>query len=359
MIWLALAVMTGLAMGFVLWPLAFRARETADDGREAAFYRAQLAEIARDVERGLLPAEEAASARAEAARRLLAVGESGPPAAATGALWRRRAAALVVFATVPAVALAVYIKVGQPDMPDAPLSERRPDPNTTRMVEAAVAKIEAHLMKAPDDRRGWEVLAPVYMRLGRYADAAGAYRRVVALGGESPPVHAELGQALVAMAEGVVTAEAHDEFDKAPDLPMAKFYLAVADEQDGKIEQAKAAYEALKPLAKGDAPWMLGLRARLDALNGGAGAAGASMAKGEAQGADGFSPDQKQMITNMVQGLADRLAKQGGSAEEWARLIRAYSVLHEPDKARDALASARKALGENADIDALAKELGI
>jgi cytochrome c-type biogenesis protein CcmH len=197
------------------------------------------------------------------------------------------------------------------------------------------------------------------MRLGRYADAAGAYRRVVALGGESPPVHAELGQALVAMAEGVVTAEAHDEFDKAPDLPMAKFYLAVADEQDGKIEQAKAAYEALKPLAKGDAPWMLGLRARLDALNGGAGAAGASMAKGEAQGADGFSPDQKQMITNMVQGLADRLAKQGGSAEEWARLIRAYSVLHEPDKARDALASARKALGENADIDALAKELGI
>ena len=358
MIWLALAVMTGLAMGFVLWPLAFRARETADDGREAAFYRAQLAEIARDVERGLLPAEEAASARAEAARRLLAVSENRPQAAATGALWRRRAAALVVFATVPAVALAVYIKVGQPDMPDAPLAGRVPDPGSTRMIEAAVAKIEAHLMKAPDDRRGWEVLAPVYMRLGRYDDAAGAYRRVIALGDDSPAAHAELGQSLVAMANGVVTTEANDEFEKARDLPMAKFYLAVAAEQDGKIEEAKAAYEALKPLAKGDAPWMLGLRARLDALNGGAGP-GASMDKGEAQGADAFSPDQKQMITTMVQGLADRLAKQGGSAEEWGRLIRAYSVLHEPDKARDALASARKALGANADIDALAKELGI
>ena len=248
MIWLALAVMTGLAMGFVLWPLAFRARETADDGRavfeenrEAAFYRAQLAEIARDVERGLLPAEEAASARAEAARRLLAASESRPQAAATGALWRRRIAALVIFAVVPAVALAVYLKVGQPDMPDAPLAERRPDPGSTRMIEAAVAKIEAHLMKAPDDRRGWEVLAPVYMRLGRYDDAAGAYRRVVALGEDSPAVHAELGQALVAMSDGVVTSEAHDEFEKAADLPMAKFYLAVADEQDGKIEDAKAA----------------------------------------------------------------------------------------------------------------------
>ena len=358
MIWLALAVMTGLAMGFVLWPLAFRARETADDGREAAFYRAQLAEIARDVERGLLPAEEAASARAEAARRLLAVSDSRPQAAATGALWRRRAAALVVFATVPAVALAVYIKIGQPDLPDAPLAERRPDPGSTRVIEAAVAKIEAHLMQAPDDRRGWEVLAPVYMRLGRYDDAAGAYRRVIALGDDSPAAHAELGQALVAMAEGVVTTEANDEFEKAPALPMAKFYLAVAAEQDGKIEDAKAAYKALEPLAKGDAPWMLGLRARLDALNGGAGE-GASMAKGDAQGADAFSPDQKQMIATMVQGLADRLAKQGGSPEEWGRLIRAYSVLHEPDKARDALASARKALGANADIDALAKELGI
>ncbi len=355
MVWIALAVMTGLAMGFVLWPLAFRARQAAQETRmetrEADFYRAQLDEIGRDVERGQLPAAEAASARAEAARRLLAVGENQPPAAASSALGRRRAAAAAIFVIVPAVALGVYEKVGEPDLPDEPLAARKMDLKAPGAIEAAVAKIEAHLMKAPDDRRGWQVLAPIYMELGRYADAAGAYRRLVALGDDAPAVHAEFGQALVAMSEGVVTAEARAEFDKAPNAPMAKFYRALADEQDGKTAQAKEAYVALAPEAAGNLPWMLGLRSHLAALNGGGPAATPTNAS------PNFSPDQRKMIETMVQGLADRLAKQGGNAGEWARLIRAYSVLHEPDKAKDALASARKALGANADIDALAREL--
>ncbi len=352
MVWIALAGMTGLAMGFVLWPLAFRARETGEDEREAAFYRAQLDEIARDVERGQLPAAEAAPARVEAARRLIAVSAREPPqTAASSALWRRRAAAVAIFIIAPAVALGVYAKVGQPDLPDAPLAARSMDMKAPGALEAAVAKIEAHLTQAPSDRRGWEVLAPVYMQLGRYSDAAGAYRRVIQLGGDAPAVHAEFGQALVAVSEGVVTAEARAEFAKAPEVAMARFYLALGAEQDGKMTEAKAAYQALAPQAKGEAPWMLGLRARLAALDSSAPAPQADA------GAPAFSPEQRQMIATMVQGLADRLAKQGGSAEEWARLIRAYSVLHEPDKAKEALASARKALGANADIDALAREL--
>jgi cytochrome c-type biogenesis protein CcmH len=347
MVWIALAVMTGLAMGFVLWPLAFRAGETGEDGRETAFYKAQLEEIARDVERGQLPEAEAASARAEAARRLIAAGEGQSHAGTPGALQRRRVAAAAIFILVPAVALGVYAYVGKPDLPDEPLSARKMDLKAPGAVEAAVAKIEAHLTKAPDDRRGWEVLAPVYMEMGRFADAAGAFRQAIRLGDDKPAMHAELGQALVAMAGGVVTAEARAEFDKAPDAPMAKFYLALAAEQDGKTAEAKAAYQALAPQATGDAPWMLGMRARLAALGG---------ATAQTSG-DAFSPEQRKMIETMVQGLAERLARQGGSAEEWARLIRAYSVLHEPDKAEAALAGARKALGPNADIDALAREL--
>ena len=343
--WIALAVMTGLGVGFVLWPLAFRARETGADAREAAFYRAQLDEIARDVERGLLPQDEAAAARTEAARRLLAVTDNAVPAA-DGGLWRRRLAALVALIVVPAVALAVYQKIGQPDLPDSPLASRKADPRAS--VEMAVAKIEAHLMKEPGDRRGWEVLAPVYMRMGR----------VIALGEDTPARHADYGEALVAMAQGVVNEDARAEFEKAPDLPMAKFYLALALEQDGKTDEAKAAYDALLPEAKGREPWMMGLRSRITALANGAPPLSATPPP-PAEAKAGFSPEQQQMIQTMVQGLAERLAKQGGSAAEWGRLIRAYSVLHEADKARDALASARKALGANAEIDALAKELGI
>ena len=69
------------------------------------------------------------------------------------------------------------------------------------------------------------------------------------------------------------------------------------------------------------------------------------------------------MIRGMVDRLAMRLATSGGDAGEWQRLIRAYAVLHETDKAKDALASARKALAGDAaagqQLDALARELGI
>jgi len=357
MLWIALAVMTGLAMGFVLWPLGFRGRERAVESRETDFYRAQLDEIARDVERGQLPVEEAASARTEAARRLISASENLTQATPKGALWRRRAAAIVALVIVPAVALGVYARVGQPSLPDEPLSARRLDLNAPGAIEAAVSKIEAHLLRAPNDMRGWLVLGPVYMRMGRFQNAAGAYRQVLRLGEDTPRIHAALGEALVAVSDGVVTADARAEFDKAAATPKARFYLALAAEQDGKTDEAKKAYEALAPLAKGEAPWMQGLRAHLAALNGGAAPAAAQAGAPQAAAAPAFSAGQRKMIGAMVQGLADRLGKQGGSAEEWARLIRAYSVLQEPDKARDALASARKALGANADIDALAREL--
>lgn len=352
MVWIALAAMTGVAVLFALLPLAFRGGARSDEGREAQFYRAQLDEIARDVERGVLPRAEAAAARAEAARRLLAVADAPESPPSSGATLRRRWAAVAAFVIVPAVALAIYARIGQPDLPDAPLAARKADIGGPGGVDAALAKIEAHLMKVPDDRRGWEVLAPVYMRLGRFEDAGGAYRQLIRLGMETPLIHAVYGEALLAMADGVVTADARAEFQLAPDLPMAKFYLALAAEQDGKTEEAKAAYEALAPQAKGREPWMMGLRARLDALKGGA-ASTPPPAAGEAS----FSPEQRKMIEGMVAGLAERLATKGGGAQEWTRLIRAYSVLQQQDKAREAVASARKALGPNPDIDALAQEL--
>ena len=69
------------------------------------------------------------------------------------------------------------------------------------------------------------------------------------------------------------------------------------------------------------------------------------------------------MIEGMVSKLATRLASTGGGVDEWSRLIRAYTVLHEADKAEAALASARKALAPDpnavASLDALAHDLGL
>ena len=83
MLWFVLAGMAAFAVLAALWPLLRATAGAKADAAasEAAFYKAQLEEIQRDVERGLLPQGEAEGARAEAARRLISAA-SGP--------WRRR-----------------------------------------------------------------------------------------------------------------------------------------------------------------------------------------------------------------------------------------------------------------------------
>ena len=374
MLWFVLAGMTGLAVLCAAWPLAFRRQGGLDAASEVAFYKAQLGEIERDVERGQLPAEEAAGARAEAARRLIAASGAAPGTSGAGeAPTQRRIAAAFVLIFVPLVALALYADLGRPDVPDAPLAGRAADVKSAHGLEAAIARFETHLAASPDDGKGWAVIAPVYMRLGRFDDAVNAFRETLRLNGESATLRAAYGEALVGAASGVVTAEARAAFDKAlaeqPDLPAARFYLGLAAEQDGDKPKAIAMYQALLEETPADAPWTGALGARLAALKGGAASsAPASAASSSASVAAAEPPAasddaQQAMIRGMVERLATRLAQGGGDAGEWQRLIRSYAVLRQPDKAKEALASARKALagdaGAGPGLDALARDLGI
>src|ERR1035437_10668759 len=81
MIWVVFAFLTVVAVLAVLWPLLRAPRTVPRKDADVAFYEAQIAEIGRDAERGLIAAADAASAKAEAARRLIAAGdqEQGAP----------------------------------------------------------------------------------------------------------------------------------------------------------------------------------------------------------------------------------------------------------------------------------------
>jgi cytochrome c-type biogenesis protein CcmH len=363
MLWFVLAGMAASAVLAALWPLLRAPAGAKADAAasEAAFYRAQLEEIQRDVERGLLPQVEAEGARAEAARRLIAAasGPSPPPASPRN----RLAAAALIAIGLPAIAFPLYALLGQPRMADEPLASRNIAPQTDGEIEAAVAAVEARLIAKPNDGKGWAVIAPVYMRLERYADAAHAYAEAFRLVGEDPLRRAAYGEALVAAAGGVVTDEARQAFGRAlaeaPGQPQARFYLALGAEQDGKKAEAISAYEQLLGNAPPDAPWRSVVSARLAALKGEPAPAEASAAVPGAA----IPEAQRPMIEGMVNRLAARLASNGGNVDEWSRLIRAYAVLHEADKARAALADARKALAPDpngvASLDALAHDLGL
>ncbi len=373
MVWFVLAGLTAFAVLAAIWPLLRSTSGRSDDtpaSSEAAFYRAQLDEIRRDVERGQLPQSEAEGARAEAARRLIAAGaqDSGPSAAPRGR--NRLAAAALIIIGLPAVAFPLYALLGEPQMRDEPLATREPAIHAASDLNAAVAGVEKHLIAEPDDGKGWAVLAPVYMRLERYEDAAHAYSEALRLLGEDPARRAAYGEALVAGAGGVVTDRAREAFGKAlandPAQPQARFYLALAAEQDGKTADAIRAYEAIAADAPPNAPWLVAVNTRLAKLKGEpAPTTGQpSMAGTSAPDAPALgSPQQQAMIEGMVSRLADRLATKGGSVDEWARLVRAYTVLHQDDKAKAALARARTALAPDANavasLDALAHDLGL
>jgi cytochrome c-type biogenesis protein CcmH len=359
-LWFVFALMTAAAVFAVLWPLS-RAT-TLRSGSDVEVYRDQLEEIRRDRAAGLIGDSEAAAAQIEVSRRLIAAAdaEAAVAQAAPDAMTRRRRAIAVLALTVlPAGALALYLAVGSPSLPGQPLASRAPAERQS--IAQLVAQVEAHLAKNPDEGRGWEVIAPIYLRMGRFDDAVKARRRALELNGATAERQAGLGEALTAAANGVVTAEALAAFQAAVGLDadhvMARFFLGLAAEQDGRASEAAAAWRALLDRAPPNAPWAEFIRAELSRITGGP-------SEEQVAAAADLPPEQRMaMIKSMIERLAERLGKDGSDIEGWLRLVRSYMVLGERERALAAAGEARRALATEPDklrrIDELVKGLGL
>ncbi len=247
-LWFVFALMTAAAIFAVLWPLG-RAGRPQKDGNETTVYQDQLAEIDRDLAAGLIGSPEAEAARVEISRRLLAAvdAEREPPLASNTSL--RRSAAVIALVGLPIVAVALYLPLGSPRLGDFPLAQRATAPAVTQPLDNLVAQVEAHLEKNPTDGRGWNVLAPVLARLGRFDDAVRAYRNSITYNGENAERRADLGEVIAGAAGGVVTSEAKAEFERAlalnPDEVKASYFLGLAAEQDGRATEAASIWRAM------------------------------------------------------------------------------------------------------------------
>ncbi|MBV9237957.1 MAG: c-type cytochrome biogenesis protein CcmI [Xanthobacteraceae bacterium] len=370
MLWPVLALMTAVAIFAVLWPLA-RTNAAERTAADAEVYKDQLDEIERDRASGVIGVAEADAARVEVSRRLLAAADAKPPPAldaATG-LRHRRSAAVITLVFVPLAAISLYLLLGSPNLPGEPLAQRLTAPAGTDSMAGLIARVEAHLEQNPDDGRGWDVIAPVYMRLGRFDDAIRAFRASLRLNGENADRQANLGEALSGAANGVITSDAKAAFERALALdasnPRAQFYLGLAAEQDGRTSDAVERWRKLLAQAPADAPWVVYVRqalARLDPAAATSAAPGPS-AQDVASAADMAPSDRDQMVRGMVERLAARLSADGSDVEGWLRLMRAYVVLGDRDKARAAAADARRALASDPDklrrIDEGAKNFGL
>ncbi|HTH33392.1 MAG TPA: c-type cytochrome biogenesis protein CcmI [Xanthobacteraceae bacterium] len=371
-LWIIFALMTAAAILAVLWPLGRKAAE-AGGGNDLVVYRDQLDEIGRDHSAGLIGQAEAEAARVEVSRRLLAAADAQaaiakPTTTAVQRASRRRAAAIAALLVLPVLPLSFYLMLGSPDLPGQPAFARVKAPQGQQTIEAMVAQVEAHLASNPNDGAGWEVIAPVYLRLGRIEDAVLARRKALALNGETATRDADLGEALVAAANGVVTDEAKTEFERAVGRDAkenkARYFLGLADEQDGNREAAAKRWRAMLQDAPAGAPWIGFVREALGRVTGEPVPPAAGPSDGDVAAATNLSDAQRdEMVRGMVARLADRLHADGGDVEDWLKLVRAYAVLGDRDKAKDAAADARHALASRPDdvkrIDDLAKGLGL
>jgi cytochrome c-type biogenesis protein CcmH len=375
-LWFILAMMTAAAVFAVLWPLGRTVRRP--QGSDLEVYRDQLSELDRDRQAGLVGDGEYEAARTEVARRLIAAADAEEPRLSPGALWRRRAVAVLAFVLLPSGALGLYLALGSPLLPDAPLAARKQAPLAERPIQELVAQVEAHLEKNPEEGRGWEVVAPVYMRLGRFEDAVKAFANVLRLNGVTADRQADYGEALVAAANGVVTKDARAAFEQAHTLDQqqikARYYLGLAAEQEGDRTRAAELWRKLLADAPRDAAWAALVRRSLTRLDPAAAAVatGKGEKPGERAGPDAdavaaaakLSPEQRAtMIHGMVERLAAQLQQDGSDAEGWQRLIRAYMVLGERDKAKAALTDARRAIAGDPEklqtINELSRSFGL
>jgi cytochrome c-type biogenesis protein CcmH len=219
-----------------------------------------------------------------------------------------------------------------------------------RDLKGLIPLLVTRVRQTPDDVQGWNYLGRAYMTAHDPGDAARAFARGVALlraqHKSDPALDSAYGEALVQQSAGAVSDEAEAAFTAAlagdPKDLAARFYLGQARAMRGDRPGAMALWQSLAADVPANSQLHQMLVDRIAMLT--------------AQGG-GAAPDPM----TMVAGLAARLKENPNDLEGWQRLIRAYTVLGDPAKAKDALATARKTFAGNKDaataLDAEAKDL--
>ena len=269
---LALLAMTTLAVALLLLPLILRGRRAeARDAYNLAVYRDQLAEVERDLARGIVAPEEAEAAKSEIGRRILAL---TPNAATIAVSATPQTVATIAVILLPVAAWLIYWQLGSPALPDQPYAARgAPAGIATAQAGAhvdlaqAVDKLRAHLKDHPDDLDGWVLFARSQIELSRYTEAAEAYGHAVDLSGRRPDILGDWAEALVLAAGGTVTPAAKEAFESTlndPDgAPRARYSLALAQLQAGQPKDALQAWVDLEADSAEDAEWLPLLRRRI------------------------------------------------------------------------------------------------
>ena len=402
-LWVAAVLMSAVVALAIVMPLIRRPGGPQPGRREydITVYKDQLREIDRDRDRGLVDDEEAEAARVEIQRRMLAASEAEKKLATGASLPRGRTSAAVLAVAIPAAAFGIYFTLGSPEMPGQPFAGRNIASEITarqgKLDRSEVMQLVARLLKRleadPNNVDGWVLLGRTYLTIGKFEGALAAYRKAMEVGNRHPEIVTDYAEALVLSGKGQVGPEAQGLFEDIaeadPYNPRAGYYLGLGLAQRGNLKAALQAWVDFRAVSPPGSPWLemvdlqiartaedlrvapwsvkpsakaLALAKTMPAPAAPAametpGAISArpsapstqppGLSAEDVKAASGMSAaDRQTMIRTMVQRLADRLQENPDDLSGWQRLARAYEVLGETEKAKDA----------HARVEALAKK---
>ena len=204
-------------------------------------------------------------------------------------------------------------KLAMPKLPVAPVTEQKPlgQGEKDAMVAGMIAKLAAKLEANPKDRDGWAMMI-----------------RSLAVTGDKKGADDALAKALDIFKDDKATVEglksiAATASAKAATFPAPGAASAIPPSASAPniTDEQKAQVQAMAPV------------------------------------------DQQEMIKGMVERLATKMAANPNDFDGWIRLMRAYKVLNQNDKAKDAMTRALAAFATDAastdKLKAAAAELGI
>ena len=375
-----------LAVTLLLVRALTKAQKAGDDGAALKVYRDQLAEVDRDLARGVLSAPEAERLKTEVSRRLLDADRARRDAPLADGGRNPAIAALLILAAI-SVAVVGYLWLGAPNYPDLPYKQRlamaeqdylnRPDQTAAEAqatetpatdVDAEfldlMTKLRAAIEARPDDQTGLELLAKNEEKLGNFKAARKAMEHLVALkgAGATPAEHLQLAQIMIMAAGGYVSPQAEQQLmatlQSDPTNPLARYYTGLMFAQNQRPDRTFALWEPLLREGPETAPWIEPIRANLPQLAEAAGikyqpSAPMAATKGPSAGdiaaaSEMSDADRQAMIAGMVDQLQTRLTTEGGAPQEWAQLITALSVQGKTDAAKAALTAANTAYAGDA-----------
>lgn len=267
-LWPILALLLAATLAALLYPL-LRAPSAAPArvDYDLAVYRAQLAEVDTDMDRGLVSADQAKVVRLEIQRRMLEAAKTGARTSSDDRS-ARRLAAIVIAVIVPICTGLLYASRGNPQLADRPYADRLEHDPAVILANAA-AHMETDLAAKPS-ARGYQRLAELYLQQRDYEHAAASVKRAIQLGANDAGDWALLGQTIVLGSDGIVAPQALAAFARALELdgrePRARFYAALAEAQIGNLKGAVAIWRDLEKDSKEDAPWLPALRQQMAAV---------------------------------------------------------------------------------------------